>query len=349
MGERRLQLEDFPHSELYNLINVCGWSKIADTPHKIYYQLVHEFYTNFNHEIDIHGTEHYGETWVRGKWFMFTPKVINDYYGITTEDIHPLSSIQDMGEVARFLYGRDDAWPLPGRDFEHSKLIDPLLILNVFEDGFGELYLHPDQHVVLPNKQEAYSHLPSLISSICVEAGIQILLAKPVLKAKGPINRYAFENARRHTRAMGAVPAPEEKPQEDHAAAPQPAAPLADIASMLRQILEGQAEHTRIIVATRTEMRMMQQELATLRASMDSFKHAQMNQESCQGNTDLEQSQIRANYDNIKSHLDRCTGQLDDIHDKICRSIPAPHQDHPVVDPATLCLPAPSDQTPGSL
>ncbi|KAL2526900.1 hypothetical protein Adt_11954 [Abeliophyllum distichum] len=261
MGERRLQLEDFPHSELYNLIDVCGWSKIADTPHNIYSQLVHEFYTNFNHEIDIHGTEHYGETWVRGKWFMFTPKVINDYYGITTEDIHPLSSIQDMGEVA------------PG------STITPFRLRK--EDGFGELYLHPDQHVVLPNKQEAYSHLPSLISSICVEAGIQILLAKPVLKAKGPINRYAFENARRHTRAMGAVPAPEEKPQEDHAAAPQPAAPLADIASMLRQILEGQAEHTRIIVATRTEMRMMQQELATLRASMDSFKHAQMNQESC--------------------------------------------------------------------
>ncbi|KAL2471242.1 Uncharacterized protein Adt_39378 [Abeliophyllum distichum] len=76
------------------------WSKIADTPHKIYSQLVHEFYTNFNQEIDIQGTEHYGKTWVRGKWFMFTPRIINDYYGITTDDIHHLPSIQDMGEVA---------------------------------------------------------------------------------------------------------------------------------------------------------------------------------------------------------------------------------------------------------
>ncbi|KAL2486662.1 Uncharacterized protein Adt_31418 [Abeliophyllum distichum] len=63
---------------------------------------------------------------------MFTPRIINSYYDITTDDIHPLPSIQDMGEVARFLYGQDDAWPLPGRDFEHSKLTDSLLILNVF-------------------------------------------------------------------------------------------------------------------------------------------------------------------------------------------------------------------------
>ncbi|KAL2517793.1 Uncharacterized protein Adt_14040 [Abeliophyllum distichum] len=61
-GERKLQLDDFPHSELYNLIDICGWSKIADTPHKVYSQLVHEFYANFNQDIDIQGTEHYGQT-----------------------------------------------------------------------------------------------------------------------------------------------------------------------------------------------------------------------------------------------------------------------------------------------
>ncbi|KAL2532741.1 Uncharacterized protein Adt_06092 [Abeliophyllum distichum] len=131
-GEQRLQLEDFLHSELYNLIDVCGWSKIADTLYKIYSQFVHEFYTNFNHEIDIHEIEHYGQTSVRDKWFMFTPRVINDYYGITTKDIYSLPSIQDMGEVAGFLYGQDDAWPLLGRDFKHIKLTDSILILNVF-------------------------------------------------------------------------------------------------------------------------------------------------------------------------------------------------------------------------
>ncbi|KAL2471243.1 hypothetical protein Adt_39379 [Abeliophyllum distichum] len=108
------------------------------------------------------------------------------------------------------------------------------------------------------------SIFPTLISGICEVAGVQILPAEPVLKAKGPINRYALENTKRHTvRAVGVVPAPEEQPQEDHAAVPQPvvpqpAAPPADIAYILRQILEGQAEHIRLIVATRTEMRTIQ-------------------------------------------------------------------------------------------
>ncbi|KAL2517473.1 Uncharacterized protein Adt_13720 [Abeliophyllum distichum] len=121
---------------------------------------------------------------------MFTTRIINDHYGITTDDIHPLPSIQDMGEVAQFLYGRNDAWPLPGRDFEHSKLTDSLLILNVFVSH----NIHPTRHrttindararllyhlahkrkmdlenynyilismLGLPDRQEAHNHLPS--------------------------------------------------------------------------------------------------------------------------------------------------------------------------------------------
>ncbi|KAL2506148.1 Uncharacterized protein Adt_21769 [Abeliophyllum distichum] len=292
-GERRLQLDEFPHSELYNLINVCRWSKIADTPHKIYSQLIHEFYTNFNQEIDIQGTEHYGQTWVREKWFMFTPRIINNYYGITTDDIHPLPSIQDMGEVAQFLYGRDDAWPLPGRDFENSKLIDSLLILNVFvihnidptrhrttiNDARARLLYHLTHGRKMDLENYIYTlismlgfqtdkrHIAmflALISGIYQAVGVQILPAGPVLKAKGPVNCYALEYVRRHTvRAMGAVQDAQDQPPEEHTAAPQPvapqpAAPPADIASMLQQILEGQDEHTRLIVATRTEMRTMQ-------------------------------------------------------------------------------------------
>ncbi|KAL2532355.1 Uncharacterized protein Adt_05706 [Abeliophyllum distichum] len=110
-GERKLQLEDFPHFELYNLIDICGWKKLQKYLRKIYSQLIHEFYTNFNHKIDIHGTEHYGQTWIRG-----TPAIF-----------------------------------------------------------------------------------PALISGICEEAGVQILPAELVVKAKGPINYNALENARRHT------------------------------------------------------------------------------------------------------------------------------------------------------
>ncbi|KAL2453132.1 hypothetical protein Adt_49368 [Abeliophyllum distichum] len=60
------------------------------------------------------------------------PRIINSYYGITTDDIHLCPLFKIWVEVAQFLYGRDDAWPLPERDFEHSKLTDSLIILNVF-------------------------------------------------------------------------------------------------------------------------------------------------------------------------------------------------------------------------
>ncbi|KAL2466312.1 hypothetical protein Adt_42163 [Abeliophyllum distichum] len=150
---------------------------------------------------------------------------------------------------------------------------------------------------------------PALISGICEAAGVQISPAELVMKTKGPINRFALENAKRHTaRPVGAAPDAQNPPPEQQPAAPQPAAPLADNTAMLRQILEGQAEHTRLIVATRTEMWAMQQDLATLRARMDSFRHAQMNQESRQRNTDIEQRRIRADCDEVKRRLDRCAG-----------------------------------------
>ncbi|KAL2526953.1 Uncharacterized protein Adt_12007 [Abeliophyllum distichum] len=102
----------------------------------------------------------------------------------------------------------------------------------------------------------------ALISGICKEAGVQLLLVESILKSNGLINRYALKNARRHTsRAMKAAPATDEQPQEEHAAAPQPVAPPADMASMLRQILEGQTQHTRLLVATRTELKEMQQKV----------------------------------------------------------------------------------------
>ncbi|KAL2517977.1 hypothetical protein Adt_14224 [Abeliophyllum distichum] len=289
-----------------------------------------------------------------------------------------------MGEVARFLYGRDDAWPLPGRDLEHSKLTDSLLILNVFvshnidptrhrttiNDARARLLYHLAHGRKMDLGNYIYTLIsmlgfqtdkrhtaifPALISGIYEAAGVQISPAEPVMKTKGPINRFALENARRHTaRPVGAVPdaqnqPPEQQPAVPQPAAPQPAAPPADMTAMLRQILEGQAEHTRLIVATRTEMRAMQQELATLRARMDSFRHAQMNQESRQRNTDIEQLRIRADCDEVKMCLDRCAGQLDDIHDKIYRPAPTTSQDPSPADPTALFLPAPSDQNPGSI
>ncbi|KAL2466293.1 Uncharacterized protein Adt_42144 [Abeliophyllum distichum] len=149
---------------------------------------------------------------------MFTPRVINQYYGITSKDIHPLPTIQDMGEVAKFLYGRDDVWPLPRRNFEHSKLANFLLILNLFVshnidpsthhtaiNDARALFLY---HLAHERKKDLESYIytlistlgfqtdkrhtaifPSLISGICEKAGIQIYAVEPLIKSKGPINR----------------------------------------------------------------------------------------------------------------------------------------------------------------
>ncbi|KAL2542716.1 Uncharacterized protein Adt_03694 [Abeliophyllum distichum] len=142
-----------------------------------------------------------------------------------------------MGEVAQFLYGRDDAWPLSRRDFEHIKLTDFILILNVFvthnidptthrttiNDARARLLYHLayGKKMDLENyiytlirmlgfqTDERYTAIfPALISGICEKVGIQILPVEPILKAKRPIHCYALENVRRHTaRAVGTVPA----------------------------------------------------------------------------------------------------------------------------------------------
>ncbi|KAL2466134.1 Uncharacterized protein Adt_41985 [Abeliophyllum distichum] len=41
--KRQVELGDFPHSELFHLIDACGSSQIAEALHKIYPQLVYSF------------------------------------------------------------------------------------------------------------------------------------------------------------------------------------------------------------------------------------------------------------------------------------------------------------------
>ncbi|KAL2491837.1 Uncharacterized protein Adt_27465 [Abeliophyllum distichum] len=132
---------------------------------------------------------------------MFTPRVINQYYGITFEDIHPLPTIQDMGDMAQFLYGREDAWPLSGRDLEYNKLTDSLLMLNVFvshnidptthrttiNDARAQLLYHLTHGKKIDMENYIYTLISTLdfqtnkryiviflalISGICEEAGV---------------------------------------------------------------------------------------------------------------------------------------------------------------------------------
>ncbi|KAL2474400.1 Uncharacterized protein Adt_35136 [Abeliophyllum distichum] len=112
----------------------CGWHKVADAPHAAYLILVREFFDNFNPDIDVLESPHRYKTWVRGQWICFSPTMIDRYYGLTRTEVVPLPSLHelDMALVARYLYGRDDAWPLATPQFMHDQLTRKLRVLHIF-------------------------------------------------------------------------------------------------------------------------------------------------------------------------------------------------------------------------
>ncbi|KAL2531248.1 hypothetical protein Adt_04599 [Abeliophyllum distichum] len=62
--------------------------------------LVKEFLANFNHVIEEPETDHRYTTWVCGKLIKFSPVVIANYYGLTTNDIEPIPADFDMTHCA---------------------------------------------------------------------------------------------------------------------------------------------------------------------------------------------------------------------------------------------------------
>ncbi|KAL2480309.1 Envelope-like protein [Abeliophyllum distichum] len=115
-----------------NLINFCGWEKVASKTHLAYPLLVKEFLSNFNHTSEEPEADHWYTTWVRGKWIKFSPAVIENYYGLTANDIEHILANLHMTQVTQFLYGRVDAWPLVGPKFLHNQLTKSLRIFHIF-------------------------------------------------------------------------------------------------------------------------------------------------------------------------------------------------------------------------
>ncbi|KAL2487325.1 Uncharacterized protein Adt_32081 [Abeliophyllum distichum] len=60
--------------------------------------------------------------------------MIDRYYGLTRTEVVPLPVPHelDLALVARFLYGRDDAWPLATPWFMHDQLTRELQVLHIF-------------------------------------------------------------------------------------------------------------------------------------------------------------------------------------------------------------------------
>lgn len=112
LPERPVRLVDFPDFEMTTLAHCCDWEKLIERPHLIYEGLVREFYAYFNRDIDMPGTDHQNQTWVRDTWVILSPEVITDYFELTQNDIVSILGQFLWPEVATLLFGRDNAWPL---------------------------------------------------------------------------------------------------------------------------------------------------------------------------------------------------------------------------------------------
>ncbi|KAL2474369.1 Uncharacterized protein Adt_35105 [Abeliophyllum distichum] len=99
--ERMVQRADFQGHLLENVIQQCGWSKVAAAPHSAYITLV-------------------------------SPVMIDRYYELNHMEIDPMPTEGDMQSVTRFLYGRENAWPLATSHFKHDELTQEIRALHIF-------------------------------------------------------------------------------------------------------------------------------------------------------------------------------------------------------------------------
>ncbi|XP_019168372.1 PREDICTED: uncharacterized protein LOC109164071 [Ipomoea nil] len=99
--------------------SICPYSKL----------LTYEFYCNFNKEIDNLTGPPPMQIFIRGKWYVFGPDIINEYYGLTA--VHE-EAITDWDSVAKTLTGRQtDTWPSGDKDYlPSSQLTSKYVILH---------------------------------------------------------------------------------------------------------------------------------------------------------------------------------------------------------------------------
>ncbi|XP_019195998.1 PREDICTED: uncharacterized protein LOC109189824 [Ipomoea nil] len=98
---------------------ICPYSKL----------LTYKFYCNLNDEVDNLSGVRPMQNFIRGKWYVFGPDVINEYYGLqgVQED-----AISDWDVVAKIITGgQDDKWPTGDKDtLPSSQLTSKYVILH---------------------------------------------------------------------------------------------------------------------------------------------------------------------------------------------------------------------------
>ncbi|KAL2458495.1 Uncharacterized protein Adt_45920 [Abeliophyllum distichum] len=283
--ERQVTRDDFSHHLLERVIQHCGWHKVADAPHAAYPTLVREFFANFNQDIGVPESSHIYKTWVRGRWIRFSPTMIDRYYGLTRTELVPLPSLHelDMALVARYLYGRDDAWPLATPRFMHDQFTRELRVLHIFVSSninptrkrtqFTEhraILLHHlarlykidlgthifefIRELAIAVDSQRTIHFSYLISGLCLTQGVSLF---PTEEADPPsllLNARSVKNSETKIAARGSKVhgAPAMNAGEDYLddAAPVPPPALAagsDLSIQLAQLMAAQTEMGRAI------------------------------------------------------------------------------------------------------
>ncbi|KAL2517592.1 Envelope-like protein [Abeliophyllum distichum] len=220
-----------------NLINSCGWQRVAGKPHLAYPLLVQDFLANFNHAIEEPEVNHRYTTWVRGKWIKFSPAVIADYYWLTADDIEHIPIDLDMTQVTQFLYVRADAWPLVGPKFLHNQLTESLRIFHIcvchnidptsHRTDFNESQAQFLYHLARGHKIDLENHIfrfiidlasqcafgrssmfSFLISALCLAKRVSLLPHEEPETLEPPINKWTLGNPMARRAANNSAPIP---------------------------------------------------------------------------------------------------------------------------------------------
>ncbi|KAL2466432.1 Envelope-like protein [Abeliophyllum distichum] len=260
--ERQVTRDDFFHHLLEQVIQHCRWHKVVGAPYVAYPTLVREFFVKFNPDIDVSEHPNKHKTWVRGQWIRFSPTMIDRYYGLTRTGLDPLPSPYelDMALVARYLYGRDDAWPLDTPRFMYDQLTMELWVLHIFVSSnisptcqrtqFNEHRVILLYHLAQLCKFDLGAHIFEFIKELATES-----LFFPPRKADPPapfLNARSVENSktkiaagRNRVQAVPPMNACDDYPDEAALVPPPALAVGSDLSIQLVQLLAAQTEMVR--------------------------------------------------------------------------------------------------------
>lgn len=153
---------------------------------------------------------------------MFSPKVIQDYYQLTWDNITPIPGDFNWDEVVEILLGRQNAWLLPITEWHQIELTPSIAILwlfmchNIKSTSHRTTFTDPTAgfiyHLVWENKIDlttlCYNQIhhmgtlgdwhnsmifPSLISGICMVASVNIAPGEKPSKPSTIIKRSTLE------------------------------------------------------------------------------------------------------------------------------------------------------------